>query len=127
MQAATYDIKFKRGDNYSLFGRVRTMVWDAGLEEYVPGPYRDITGYVGLAQCRLTTETPTPLFSFTVTLGNQAVVPGSFWVKAVPADTTALTSAQLKGVWDLQWTTDIGEVYTYVEGSVDLDPDTSRA
>lgn len=124
--AAQYDIKFKRGDDYTLFGRVRTRVWDSGLEEWIPGAYRDITGYTGLAQCRLTTETPAILFSFTVTLGNQVTAPGSFFVEASAADTEDLTVSQCIGVWDLQWTTDLGKKYTYVEGAVILDPDTSR-
>lgn len=125
MKAATYDIEFKRGDDYELFGRVRTMVWDAGQSKLVPGPYRDITGWSGLAQVRTSEDATTTMFAFTVALGNQETVPGSFYVRAVPNDTKNLTV--LVGVWDLQWTTDTGKVYTYVEGKVTLDKDTSRA
>jgi hypothetical protein len=121
---APVNIAFVRGDSYSKFGRVRTKVWDATAQAYIPGPYRDITGWTGLAQVRATVDTATVLFEFTVTVGNQETVPGSFFLTAAPAVTAALTT--LAGVWDLQWTTDTGEVYTYAAGTVTLTKDVSR-
>lgn len=130
MKKAPYNIEFVRGDSYSLFGRVRTKVWDSaandGVGGYVPGPYRDLTGWTGRAQVRASLVTTTVLFSFTVELGNQVTTPGSFFIKAVPADTENLSDLQLKGVWDLEWTSPTGEVVTPIGGSVTLEGDVSR-
>lgn len=127
MKKATYKIEFVRGDSYELFGRVRTKVWDAETSTYVPGPYRDLTGWVGRAQVRTALNSTTVLFSFDVELGNQSTTPGSFFIKAQPADTSSLADNQLAGVWDLEWTSPDGEVITPVGGQVALEGDVSRS
>lgn len=125
MIPAVANIEFVRGDSFSKFGRIRTKVWDGVAGAYVPGPYRDITGWVGLAQVRETVDSASVLFSFAVTLGDQVAAPGSFFLTAVPADTINLSV--FAGVWDLQWTTDTGQILTYVGGTVTLKKDVSRA
>lgn len=124
MIPAVVDIEFTRGDSYSKFFRARDRVWDAGTSSYVPGPYKDLTGWTGLAQCRATIDDASVLFLFTVTLGNQITTPGSFFVTAAPAITKDLTT--FVGVWDLQWTTNTAEVYTYCGGKVTLKKDVSH-
>lgn len=126
MQKASFTIKFVRGDSYSLFGRIRTKVWDEGSQEYVPGPYRDLTGWTGLAQVRTNLASSTVLFSFDVILGNQTTTPGSFFIEAQPADTENLADNQLTGVWDLEWTSPTGEVITPIGGAVQLEGDVTR-
>lgn len=118
------DIEFVRGDFYERFGRVRTKVWDAQAQTWVPGSYRDITGWTGICQVRETVDSETVLFSFTVTLGNQTTAPGSFFIRALPAVTQGLEV--LTGVYDLQWTLPDAKVYTYVTGKVTLKKDVSR-
>ena len=125
MLPAVSDIEFVRGDNFSKFGRVRTKVWDATSQSYIPGPYRDLTGWVGLAQVRPDVDSNTILFTFDVVLGNQTTALGSFFLNATPAMTKDLTV--FSGVYDLQWTTNTGEIFTYVGGKVTLKKDVSRA
>lgn len=124
MIPAVSNIKFVRGDSYSKFGRVRTKVWDGVQGIYVPGPYRDLTGWTGLAQVRASVDSATVLFEFDVELGNQGTTLGSFFIKALPEYTKDLTV--LEGVWDLEWTTSTGEKLTYASGTVELIPDVSR-
>jgi hypothetical protein len=118
------NLEWVRGDSYSKFGRVRTKVWDGLTSSYVPGPYRDLTGWTGLAQVRESVDAPAVLFELAVTLGNQGTSLGSFFLTATPADTADLTI--FEGVWDLQWTTNAGEILTYVGGTVTLKKDVSR-
>ncbi|QEM40917.1 MAG: hypothetical protein [Phage AS32] len=124
MIPAVANLRWTRGDSFSKFGRVRTKVWDAVAGAYVAGPYRDLTGWTGLAQVRETHDSTTVLFAITVTLGDQVAAPGSFFLTVAPELTADQTV--LSGVWDLQWTTNTGDVLTYVGGSVTLDKDVSR-
>lgn len=126
MKKADYKIEFVRGDSYSLFGRQRTQTWDAGSTSYIPGPYRDLTGWTGRADVRSDATSATILFSFTVTLGNQATAPGSFFVTAAPEDTVNLSDSELNGVWDLQWTSPTGGIITPIGGAVVLESDVTR-
>jgi hypothetical protein len=126
MKKATFNIEFVRGDSYSLFGRVRTKVWDSETSTYVPGPYRDLTGWVGRAQVRATPASTTVLFTFDVELGDQQAAPGSFFIKAQPSDTAALPDNQVNAVWDLEWTSTTNEVITPIGGTVKLEIDVSR-
>lgn len=125
MIPAVVDIEFTRGDSFSKFFRARDRVWDEGEGAYVPGPYKNLTGWTGLAQVRATLDSSEVLFEFTVTLGNQGTTPGSFYVECIPATTQSLSV--LAGVWDLQWTTAAGKVYTYAKGAVKLNKDVTHA
>lgn len=126
MKKATYKIEFVRGDSYELFGRAQTKVFNSGTGLYEPGPFRDLTGWTGRAQARVAIVTTSVLFSFDVTIGNQSTALGTFFLSALPAYTKNLTDAQLKGVWDLEWTSPDGKIITPVGGTFELDPDVSR-
>lgn len=125
MIPAPVNLQWVRGDSFTKFGRVRTKTWDSTIGAYIPGPYRNLTGWTGLAQVRETLDSNTVLFAITVTLGDQNTAPGSFFLTAAPEVTEELTT--LLGVWDLQWTTNTGQVLTYASGTVTLTKDVSRS
>lgn len=125
MIPAVHDIKIKRGDTYSLFGRIRDKVWDGVTQTYIAGPYKNITGWTGLCQLRANEDAVDISAVGTITLGNQTTVPGSFFMTMSKTVTAALTGAS--GVYDIQFTTPAGEDYTYVGGKWTLLKDVSRA
>ena len=124
MIPAPHNITIKRGDTFSLFARARDKVWDAIEGEYVPGPYKDLTGWTGLCQLRETEDSATIVATATITLGNQVTVPGSFFMTMSKTITAAITV--VTGVYDVQFTTGAGEDYTYVGGTWQLSKDVSR-
>lgn len=124
MIPAVHNITIKRGDTYSLFCRARDKVWDAPSGTYVPGPYKDLTGYVGSCQLRPSEDSTSVSATPTVELGNQSTAPGSFFVRLTDDETAAITD--LNGVYDVQFVTPAGETYTYVGGTWTLSKDVTR-
>ena len=124
MIPAPHDIVIKRGDTFSLFARARDKVWDAGTGQYIAGPYKDLTGWVGLCQLRATEDSATVIATPTIVIGNQVTALGSFFMNMTDAETGAITA--LEGVYDIQFTTPAAEVYTYVGGIWTLSKDVSR-
>ena len=114
MTPAQKDITLYRGDTYELFARIKDG----------SGVYRDLTGWVGLAQYRATVDDSTVLATFSVVLGNQTTAPGSFFMRLTDTVTAALTV--LSGVYDLQFTFPDGTKGTYMAGKVTVTKDVSR-
>ena len=124
------DIKIRFGDVKEIFFRVRERQWDAATSKWVPGDYRDLTGYTVLSQVRATSEDTTVLLSFTATLGNQSDVEngrGSVFLKVTSAQTAAVARTVTTAVWDCQLTDSGGNTNTYVGGAVTFEKDVSRA
>lgn len=121
MKPASVPIDIQRGDSFEAFGRIRDTTWDGTA--YVPGEYKDITGWVGKSQMRDSTDSQQVVVEFEVTLGNQETAPGSFWVRATPEQTAEIVKS---GVWDVQFTTPAGEVFTIAGGAANLGKDVTR-
>jgi hypothetical protein len=119
------DITIKRGDTKEIYFRVRERVWDEVTSTYVAGAYRDLTGWSVLAQIRTDADAADPVAEFDVNLGDQVATPGGVLLKLTPAQTAALTIST--GGYDVQLTDPGGDVYTYIEGSVTVKKDYSRA
>ena len=124
MIPADHPITIKRGDTFSLFARARDKVWDPVNSVYVPGDYKDITGWTGTCQLRTTEDAVDVEAVATITLGNQEIVPGSFFMTMTPAITGAIVASS--GVYDIQFVTPAGEVHTYVSGEWTLSKDVTR-
>jgi hypothetical protein len=121
---AVKDITVKRGDTFELFARIRDKVWDAGTSTYIPGPYKNLTGWTGLSQIRLTADTPDPvLATMSVVLGNQGTTPGSFFLRMTSTVTATLT---VNGVYDVQFTLPDASVQTYLGGAVTISKDVTK-
>jgi hypothetical protein len=123
------DIGIRRGDTKEIFFKVRTKVWDSGTSAYVPGPYKDLTGYTITSQVREQKASVATLLTFTVTLGNQADLVdgrGAVFLKIDSDDTQAVSTAITKGVWDVQFEEPDGDKFTYIEGDVVFDEDVTR-
>lgn len=126
MIPAPVDITLRRGDTKLIFFRVRQRTWDNALGKWVPGAYRDLTGWSVLSQIRVTADAPDPpLATFSVTLSNQATTPGGVTLRLAPAVTSALDLPE-GGVWDVQLTDGAGDVFTYIAGAVSFEKDVSR-
>lgn len=113
-------ITIRRGNTKEIFFRVRDRVWDDTANEWVPGPYRDLTDYEINAQVRETATSQTPLLTFMATMGDQTnpELRGSILLK-VTDEATATVPAELKnGVWDCNLTEPDGDTFTYIEGIV---------
>lgn len=123
------DIKIKRGDTKEIYFRVRTRVWNPALNGgaggYEAGPYRNLTGWTVLAQIRATQDSATPLAEFDATLSDQVADTGGVLLKLSPADTAAIPSGTHG--YDVQLTDANGDVWTYIEGEVEVSKDYSRA
>lgn len=130
MEPFVKNIKIRRGDTKEIFFRVRTKVWDAGLSEFVPGPYKDLTGYTIEAQVRASKDdVGTPLLEFAVTLGNQADEAqgrGAVLLKLTPAETASVPLNIPSGVYDVQFAEPDADAFTYLEGGVTFDKDVTR-
>lgn len=123
------DITIRRGDTKELYFRVRSRVWNAALNGgaggYEAGPYRDLTGWTVLAQIRASKTSTTIEATFSVNLGNQATTPGGCLLRLTPVQTAALSISS--GGYDVQLTDTNGDVWTYIEGTVTITGDYSRA
>lgn len=130
MIPAPVDITIRRGDTKIVFFRVRERVWNpaanGGAGGYLPGAYRDLTGWTILSQIRETTESASPAATFTATLSDQVAVPGGVTLRLPPATTAGLTLPVGGGVWDVQLTDTVGDVHTYLAGAVTFEKDVSR-
>ncbi len=124
MIPAPHNITIKRGDTYSLFARARDKVWDAINGVYVPGDYKDLTGWTGLCQLRASEDAVEIVATPAIVLGNQGTTPGSFFMNMTAAQTAGITVIQ--GVYDIEFTTPAGEVYTYLGGTWSLSKDVSK-
>jgi hypothetical protein len=123
------NIGIRRGDTKEIFFRVRTKVWDEGTSTYVPGPYKDLTGYTITSQVRETKGSVATLLTFTVTLGNQADLVdgrGAVFMKITDDDTQAVSTAISTAVYDVQFQEPDGDKFTYIEGNVAFDEDVTR-
>lgn len=124
------DIKIRRGDTKTIFFRVRERVWNSaangGAGGYLPGPYRDLTGWTVLSQIRETTESAEPTATFAPTLSDQVAVPGGVTLKLAHTITATMTLPIGGGVWDVQLTDAAGDVHTYIAGAVTFEKDVSR-
>lgn len=125
MKPWPHDLSIRRGDTKELFFRVRERVWDETTSAYIPGAYRDLTGWTVLAQYRATEDANEVLAEFAATIMDQGVTPGGVLLRLTPAQTASLTI--LTGVWDCQLTDPAGDVYTYIAGKVAVDKDVSRS
>lgn len=132
MSPVKKDVTIRFGDSHQIFFRVRERVWSELEDKFVPGPYRDLTGWTVLAQIRATTDSEVVLLTYTPTLGNQAdevLGRGSIWLDITPTQTNqvrAMNPQPTGGVYDVQLTTPAGEVYTYLEGKINFAKDVSR-
>ena len=129
MDPATKNIKIRRGDTKELFFRVRTKVWDSGTSQYVPGPYKDLTGYGIAAQIRETKSSSSVLLTFTVTMGDQTEPTqgrGSVLLRIHGGLTGTVPLAVTSGVYDVQFTEPDTDPYTYLEGNVEFTEDVTR-
>jgi hypothetical protein len=122
VKPAEHDIEIYRGDTFELFFRVRTRTWDGTA--WVPGAYRDLTGFTPTAQMRSSADAADPAaLTFVCTLANQTTTPGGVLVRATPALTAGL--AIMAGVYDVQLS-DGTDKFTYLKGAVAVDPDVTR-
>lgn len=129
MNPTQKNITVRRGDTKEIFFRVRTKVWDAVTSKYVPGPYKDLTGYTVTSQIRETKGSATTLLVFTVTTGDQADLidgRGSVYGKIQDEDTQDVSLAINAGVWDVQFENSTGDKSTYIEGTVTFESDVTR-
>lgn len=84
-----------------------------------------LTGMTGRAQIRASENSETLLAECTVTLLDQAEVPGGFIVTLTPTQTGAIPSGP--AVWDCQFSNAGGTVVdTYLKGAVDVIPEVTR-
>jgi hypothetical protein len=123
------DIGIRRGDTKEIFFRVRTKVWDPGTSTYIPGPYKDLTGYTVTSQVRETKGSSSTLLTFTITLGDQSDLVdgrGAVFMKIDDADTQAVSTAISTGVYDVQFQEPDTDKFTYIEGNVTFDEDVTR-
>lgn len=129
MIPTTLDITIRFGDYKEIFFRVRDRVFNSGTGEWEPGSYRNLTGYTILSQVRLTEDDPTPLLTFTSTLGNQAEPvngTGSVLLKLTGTQTGGVSRTTTKAKWDVQMTDPAGDPATYIAGDVTFVKDVSR-
>lgn len=132
MTPISKNVTIRFGDHHRIFFRVREREWDELQGKYVPGPYRDLTGYTILSQIRTTADDATTLAQYAPTLGNQADLElgrGAVWLDLTATETGALRDLDPRpkeAVYDVQLTTPASEVYTYVEGKVVFVQDVSR-
>lgn len=122
MIPATQDIKLTRGDNFSIYLRIKRKS---------DGAYIDITGYAFLAQIRPDPDSDTILATMTVTISDQTAFKGGVLLSLDKTITAGLTFTgpereKVIGVWDLQITNTNGEASTYLDGSVTLRKDVSK-
>lgn len=120
MKPATLNIEIYKGDDFSLFFRIREKLANGD-----PGPYLNLTGSTGKAQIRQTEDTATVAAEFTVTIGDQVATPGAVLCELSSALTGALTITN-PGKWDIQLTHADGKVRTYLAGSVTLIKEVTR-
>lgn len=131
MVAAKKDLLLKQGDSYTLVFRVRTKVFDAVTNSYVPGDYRDLTGLTGKAQVR-TAPGADPVASMTVTIPDQSVEAnrGIVVCKLTPQQTTAMTPSPgyptPTYMWEVELADNVDPVAvtwrkTYLEGGVSVE------
>lgn len=123
------NITIRRGDTKELFFRVRTKVWDDVELKFVPGPYKDLTGYTIESQVRESKSSPSTLLVFGVTVGNQADPEsglGSVLLKLTAAQTASVPIEITSGVFDVQFTEPDTDAFTYIEGTVTFMEDVTR-
>lgn len=129
MEPFKKDIKIRRGDTKEIFFRVRTKVWDNATSTYIPGPYKDLTGYTVTSQVRANSDATEVLATFAVTLGEQTDEVngrGAVLLKLSAAQTAAIPTSQASGVYDVQFTEPDADVFTYLEGGVTFVKDVTR-
>lgn len=120
MKPAPLDIEFKRGDKFTLFYRTRTKNPDGS-----PGAYVDLTGYTVGAMIRQTDGDGAVLATFTASLGDQVLFPGSVLLTLLTADTTDIPVGS-DMVWDCELVDAAGEPRTVLEGKVTVTKDVTH-
>lgn len=116
---ATLDIEVYKGDDFSVFFRVREL-----NQDQTPGAYVNLTGGTGKAQVRQTEDNANVEAEFTVTLSNQTTTPGGVLCELSSAQTSAF--AFTTGVWDVQVTGADSKVKTYLKGKVTVIKEVTR-
>jgi hypothetical protein len=135
--AAIKDLVIDQGDSYKLVVRIRTKVYDALNDTYVPGPYKNLTGLFGKAQIRSTPAAATTLADFTVTIPDQTVTAnlGQVILTLTPQQTTAIAASPNfpapSGVWELELSDNVISTSatwrkTYLAGVVAIDAEVTR-
>lgn len=120
MKPATQNIEIYKGDDFSIFFRIREKLANGD-----PGNYVDLTGAVGKAQIRQNEDSTTVDAEFTVTIGDQVQTPGAVLCELSSIQTGAL-SITSPGKWDVQLTHADGKVRTYLAGTVTLIKEVTR-
>lgn len=123
MKPAKLDLFVKRGDTFEVFFRVRERVLVGS--EYVDGDYVNLTGWTGLCQVRQSEDAATIDVEISVVIADQVASLGGVFMRLTAAQTTALTIAS--GKYDLQFTKPDTTVHTFLEGTVTVSKDYSRA
>lgn len=130
MYPAQYDIQLYRGDYFEITLRLRDGTWDGAT--FVPGPYKDLTGWVGQAQIRATPDASTVLATFTVELLDQTVPETKGGVRLFLPDEESAALNAPAAAWDFQLTEPGGSgdpserVHTYLRGKVAIEKDVTR-
>ena len=111
---APYDIVVRRGDTF----RQRVTAKSGGVPV-------DITSYSFLGQIRSSADASEVLASFSFEIVHAA---NGIFEMSIAADVTAElpTESTRLGVYDVQWTTDAGDVRTIMRGVVYLESDVAR-
>lgn len=128
MKPYPHDIDIYRGDDFAEAFRIRKWIYDstmnAGMGGYRKGDYRDVTGYTGVFQVRLTPDDVSVVATGTVTPMDQSQVPGALVYAMSAAQTEGLPKGKL--VYDVQVLTLAGLRKTYLAGIAIVSRDVSR-
>lgn len=121
MMPMTLNLGVRRGDVVKVFTRLR--LYDALGS---PGLYMDLTGLTPKAQIRPTVDSNNVTAEFVCTLSNQTVAAtkGGVLLYIPSSVTSTFTSGSF--VWDFQLTDAVGDVNTYMAGTVIVTGDVTR-
>lgn len=128
MQPHNEDFTIKRGDYFELTFRIRTRVWDPNLNGdagggWVPGDYRDLTGWTGKFMLRQAQDDVAPAVTGTVTIANQSTLKGGVTFSFEGDDTQALLGDYF---YDVELTNELGKPRTFWDGKFTFGKDVSR-
>lgn len=116
MSPLTWALEVYRGDSFDEAFRLR---------DEDPTQLFTLTGMTGTAQIRMFRASEAIAATLTVTLMDQAEVPGGFVISMTPAVTASLTEGSY--VWDVQFANAGGTVVeTHITGPVSVTGDVTR-
>ncbi len=113
-----YDLDIYQGDTIENYFRIRGKTASGQ-----PGPYINLTGTTPKAEIRVNESSAIVMATFTCALDDQTVSPGGVTLKLSHAQTLTISN----GVWDLQFINSLGEVRTYLRGSVTVYKEVTRS